>query len=165
MSPRIQRAIDVFLDALNEGTLKARSTCGCAVGNLILAGVRQSDDYSLEKNPHHEDLWIIRKISTGKEQWVSGWFCDLSHRNSNKHYQREDSLLNLCEFSWDELDQIERTFENTARDEGIVKALSAVVDLMLSFDNQEEDVFEIFESKIPENNSYLSLTPEESALL
>ena len=34
MTPRIQEAIDVFLDAINNGTL-AKGTCtACAVGNL-----------------------------------------------------------------------------------------------------------------------------------
>lgn len=42
MTPRIQKAIDIFLDAINNGTL-AKGTCvACAVGNLVAEGMRGS---------------------------------------------------------------------------------------------------------------------------
>ena len=39
MTPRISKAINIFLEALKDGTL-AKGTCtACAVGNLVAAGM------------------------------------------------------------------------------------------------------------------------------
>ena len=39
MTERISKAIDIFLDAVNNGTL-AKGTCiACAVGNLVAHGM------------------------------------------------------------------------------------------------------------------------------
>ena len=39
MTPRIQKAIDIFLDAINQGTLAKGSCAACAVGNLVAHGL------------------------------------------------------------------------------------------------------------------------------
>lgn len=38
MTQRVQKAIDIFLDAINNGTLAKGSCTRCAVGNLVRAG-------------------------------------------------------------------------------------------------------------------------------
>ena len=39
MNNRITKAIDIFLDAINEGTLAKGNCCACAVGNLVAHGM------------------------------------------------------------------------------------------------------------------------------
>ena len=50
MTERIKKAIDIFLDAINNGTL-AKGTCiACAVGNLVADAINYKIDMSLTKN-------------------------------------------------------------------------------------------------------------------
>lgn len=39
ISPRVQKAIDIYLDAINNGTLAKGSSAACAVGNLTAAAL------------------------------------------------------------------------------------------------------------------------------
>lgn len=142
MTPRIQKAIDIFLDAINEGTLVKGDCTKCAVGNLIKHEI--SDDY-LYWSSYFCTVNNVQKISKGFEHILE--------------VRRE---LDCTDFSDKELMAIEYAFEtNTVihsrhysnfskkaiREDQII-GLEAVVKVMLTFDDcQNYDVKEIFTNK------------------
>ena len=142
LTKRIKEAIDIFLDAINNGTLVKGDPCGCAVGNL-LAGAQ---GITLTKEPYLKGVKI-------KPDYNGDWY-DMGCR-----------LLKLMaektEFTHQQLLKIERTFENNTSithtvyneytKEEIradqIKGLEAVIELMLTFDEQKENIKEIFTNK------------------
>lgn len=180
MTQRVQKAIDIFLDALNEGTLDIGSCASCAVGSLLRASL-------LEKYPekylqNREEVQLIAldsKLPVNNIVWAR-MFCTVS--NNVPHYQRTSySLINenaykiqkkfagvyadsmraqilpIMDFSEEELMQIEWAFETANSSEADppnsvkearIKALAAVVKVMLTFDEDTTtDVKEVFTSK------------------
>ncbi len=154
MTKRIQNAIDIFLDAINNGTL-AKGTCiACAVGNLVAAGmggVIKVDEEGLRcsKENHH---WGMLFTTCGGEQ------------DFDQNCLINSSVLkNLesTEFTLDELMKIEYAFERNTKLEWVfyglyskneiredqIKGLEAVVKVMLEFDEQVDDVREVFTNK------------------
>lgn len=148
MTQRVQKAIDIFLDALNEGTLAAGDCQKCAVGNLCraamvenkLAGCMASD-------------WAFLFISGTKRPF----YC-----SDMKQISRAKQLISYTEFTEEELMQIEHTFERATFIKRVhysgfskeeiradqIKGLAAVVQLMLTFDEDTTtDVKEVFTSK------------------
>ena len=164
MTPRIQKAIDILLDAVNEGTLAKGNCAACAVGNLIAHGL----GYSVLKS-EFSSYWSDK--ATGKSEqtnWGDLFITADDHQSRtdlsvyDKDYQevllRE---INATDFTIDELAQIEFAFETNTeichqdydqhyshdirRDQ--IKGLEAVVKVMLQFDEQTDDVNEVFTSK------------------
>jgi len=150
MTPRIQKAIDIFLDALNEGTL-AKGTCAaCAVGNLVAHGMGIKaqipvDDIDFQKAKENE-------------HWASVLF-----RFHGPHFLKDkgEKCVESTDFTKEELIHIEEAFEHNTKifwddyykyskqeiraDQ--LKGLEAVVEVMLQFDNQQDSVQEVFTNK------------------
>lgn len=165
MTPRIQKAIDILLDAIINGTL-AKGTCAaCAVGNLVAAGcgriIRKFDTMTFRQ---------INKKSKRIEspRWGSLFLTNILN-SQTKYYlaypellQEEDIMkeINSTDFTVDELAAIEYAFEtntkilftdyhfHTAKEirADQIKGLEAVVKVMLEFDEQKDDVKEVFTS-------------------
>jgi hypothetical protein len=57
------------------------------------------------------------------------------------------ALVDTTGFTIDELAEIEYTFETVARHQGVIHALEAVVKVMMNFDDNVEDVKEVFTNK------------------
>ena len=158
MTGRIERAIDVFLDAINKGTLAKGSCSACAVGNLVAHGM------GMEIHPIHllcvdekgcnisNTHWALLFLTAGKQQTI------LRH-----HAKELDVMKNIeaTEFSWEELAKIEFAFEtstqinvgdykNHTKEEiraDQIRGLEAVVEVMLEMDEQQADVKEVFTHK------------------
>ena len=161
MTKRIEKAIDIFLDAVNNGTL-AKGTCAaCAVGNLVAHGMngtilkRKSKFgyYDIFESDVENTDWSIAFITCEglQEMYV--------HNFNNPNVT---SNVEATDFTIQELVQIEFAFEtNTeityekyhlATPEEIradqIKGLEAVVNVMMKFDEVEADVKEVFTNKL-----------------
>jgi hypothetical protein len=163
MTPRIERAIDTFLDALNEGTLAKGVCTACAVGNLVAkgAGIKiHKDDLEMDHAP------------IGATNLVSDWvraFC--TYDNYQKVYLDKFNSPNVVrsvsqtEFTIEELMQIEFAFEsNTKLDvcdyteysseeifQDQLRGLEEVINVMMTFDDCNDNIEEVFTSKAIEN--------------
>ena len=161
MTERVQKAIDIFLDSLNDGTLVSGNCAACAVGNLVAAncGVKLyskvdscGDVFITLEN---EDVFLPE---IGKPARLTSWvnlFCTrdqeqrrVNIKNFSSDYQEELlAIVNQTGFTINELAEIEYTFETVARHQGVIHALEAVVQVMLNFDDNVENVKEIFTNK------------------
>lgn len=159
MTKRVENAIDVFLDALNEGTLAKGSCIACAVGNLVASGLN-GKILSIKDDFGQLDF----KCTVDNLSWS-----DLFITSFDGQHIYEDSLkdkkvlhnIDATDFSWQELAQIENTFEKNCKinyhsycvhtKEEIrkdqIKGLEAVVQLMLTFDEDKTDVKKVFTKK------------------
>lgn len=141
---RITRAIDVFLDALNEGTLMKGSCEYCAIGNLAQKAIKDSDSFHLDAT-----MWS-EKYCTNKRGFT---FTPTSLPSlSKQQIEYVDELIHLIPFTLEEQIKIENIFENSCRihfkDYNIftkeevradqIKGLEAVVKVMLTFDDHDE---------------------------
>lgn len=154
MTPRIQKAIDIFLDAINNNTLIAGNPCGCAVGNLVAheMGITLSMDKLIIGPKDCEDL----PYKNG--EWFDMDWCKPGHRKILDNKQSRSTG-----FTIDELTKIEEVFEdhsiysqgdlialNSPKEkirEWQIHALEAVIKVMLTFDEQKDDVKEVFTNK------------------
>ena len=143
MTERIQNAIDVFLDAINKGTLAKGTCCACAIGNLIADKI----NYQIKNLVHNP-------------QAPNGlWWKQEGFHTGGINY--ESPLLEMLDFTIEEIVEIEKAFEdNTSRSyvdynfcskekirEDQIKGLKAVVEVMMKFDDVKDDVNEVFTEK------------------
>jgi hypothetical protein len=148
MTERVQRAIDIFLDSLNDGTLIAGSCTACAVGNLVAAacGIKLSvrggfvtpDNYQV-MTPHGSvffTAWNNLFLTTGLNGQTRNDLSDFPELDQ-KQFQ---ALVDTTGFTIDELAEIEYTFETVARHQGVIHALEAVVKVMMKFDEVDSSV-------------------------
>lgn len=159
MTERVQKAIDIFLDAINKGTL-AKGTCvACAVGNLVAYG----KGGQIFKNPLGNFECTIDNSYWGYLFSTSSGI--QTKYQTMKHEQNILEDISATDFTLEELMKIEYAFEtNTSLsfdryhyyapdyvrlDQ--IKGLAAVVKVMLSFDSTEpvenSEVYEVFTSK------------------
>lgn len=162
MTPRIQEAIDIFLDAINEGTLAKGICAACAVGNLVCHGMGGR----IEKfvNPFGCDL--ISNVNSGA--WGNAFS---TYSSKTTDYQKVDkSMLDnvlvkqnieATKFSAEELIEIEYAFETNTKLHSFcyylstpeeirkdqISGLKAVVEVMLRFDDCNDSVKEVFTTK------------------
>ena len=167
MTKRIQNAIDIFLDAINEGTL-AKGTCAaCAVGNLVAHGMGSkvvNEDMLFETKPFVvNSIWsnLFMTDSFGYQSLWSHKPNGLDEMIKQPEYKSLRDAMEKIDFTVDELRQIEYVFEtnteltyyvyrNHTKEEvraDQIKGLVAVVKLMLTFDEQVDDVKEVFTTK------------------
>jgi hypothetical protein len=156
ITPRIERAIDIFLDAISNNTL-AKGTCAaCAVGNLVSEGMGGKlinfNTTSIQCN-RKNTLW-------------SNAFC--TSQSGVQHKYRDDfdnpgvlENVSATEFSLEELMAIEFAFETNTKihiqrygttspkdiRQDQINGLKAVVEVMMDFDNVKQDVKKIFTDK------------------
>jgi hypothetical protein len=143
MTERVKKAIDIFLDAINQGNLAKGECTACAVGNLVAHGMGCSN---LDED---------NKTMLGVGSWG---FAFITDENNNQHvyptvFQNSDIVkcVEATHFTIQELIQIEYAFETSTSiyiDEYIhhskeeirvdqIKGLAAVIKVMLGF---EEDM-------------------------
>ena len=164
MTKRIENAIDIFLDAINDGTLAKGNCCACAVGNLVAKGMGvkvlpKSETYPFFKvdNPKFDNSEWSSLFST------TGDGIQLRQNFSDKRFKGViERTVSKTEFSVEELADIEYIFETNTKMHHInydayskeeiradqIKGLEAVVKLMLKFDEQPDDVKEVFTNKV-----------------
>jgi len=156
MEKRVSNAIEVFLKAIDKGTL-AKGTCvACAVGNLVAHGmgaeivnIKLTGDFKCSENNAY---WYDLIVYPSKEL-------------DETYLQDSNVLSNIesTEFTWEELKQIENAFENNTKIMCInyfyhseseilddqIKGLEAVIKVMLSFSNDAEtNVKEVFTNRV-----------------
>ena len=172
MTPRIQKAIDIFLDALNNNTL-AKGTCvACAVGNLVADGLKTKIlvyNYSSGKVDFipsdvnlPNSIWSKLFYTTQDRNGISEQFQDFELKGAPEEFRTQVfKAVSSTDFSIKELAQIEFAFESNTKiifneyhhlskeevKEDQIKGLEAVVKVMLSFDQQIDKVEEVFTKK------------------
>lgn len=158
MTNRIQNAIDVLLDAINNGTLAKGHCAACAVGNLVAHAIGCEVPKPAMLEDFYADTWSI---------WNRLFYTDSTgvQQKRDEPIELIEEALNLISktgFSEDELAQIEYAFETNTKhrfeeypaltDSEIkqdqIKGLEAVVKVMFSFDEIKEDIQEVFTSKV-----------------
>lgn len=165
MTPRIQKSIDIFLDAINEGTL-AKGTCAaCAVGNLVAHGMGAKVVTDKQGYYRARDSKGTRVVNSVWNQFFmtdnTGYtFSFLPFSDITEFPDLQKAIDNIG-FTLEELAKIEYAFETNTRisyDEYCewtpeeiradqIRGLEAVVQVMLQFDEQQDDVKEVFTSK------------------
>ncbi len=152
MEKRVEKAINIFLDALNEGTLAAGTCAACAVGNLVAAGIGIK---AIIPHKNNEQKYIVCE----NEHWA----VDIL-KSSDVMFDSTKSLkcIAATDFTIRELIKIERAFERNTniiylrydyytkeevrKDQ--IKGLEAVVKVMLTFNNDTKtNVKEVFTNK------------------
>src|SRR3972149_2396144 len=142
ITPRISKAVDIFLDAINNGTLAKGDCTKCAVGNLC--------------NGRHE--WRFR-FCTAKDKQEFNWVPFFS--NIEETLSIADKVISSTDFSKEELMKIEYAFETNTKIDwhsykknypkeiraDQINGLKAVVKVMLTFDDCKENVDEVFTNK------------------
>lgn len=161
MTKRIEKAIDIFLDAVNNGTLAKGSCIACAVGNLVAHGMngtisKRKGKFSCSgefESDVNSGVWSLAFVTTGGDQSVY------------KSYLKNPLVLSsvaATDFTIDELMKIEYAFETNTEiphtDYGLtapqeiradqIKGLEAVVNVMMTFDDVKADVKEVFTNKL-----------------
>ena len=163
LTPRVKRAIDIYLDAINAGTLAKGTCCACAVGNLVAAGM--GAEIIIEKDPFtKEDMFFCNMD-------IDSW--SLLFMTSSSRIQKIDfdylndydvkANISATEFKWQELAAIENAFENASEISFVnywkykkaqiradqIKGIEAVIKVMMTFDDCiDVDVEEVFTNKL-----------------
>ena len=161
MTNRIEKAIDIFLDAVNNGTL-AKGTCtACAVGNLVAHGMNGT----ISKRKSENGDYLVFRTDVDSCGWSDAFVTTEGEQSIYENSFNEPWVLKNVEatdFTIQELAQIEFTFEtnteihhnryNLTTAEEIradqIKGLEAVVKLMMTFDDVKADVKEVFTNKL-----------------
>lgn len=157
MTPRIQKAIDIFLDAINNNTLIKGDCTKCAVGNLVRVGMGYGPEY---REPNLGEDFIHGRDDKSRRyiNWSMA-FCTMPNgkqRFKEKTYPKLlqkypiiKQQIESTDFTVKELAKIEHTFERNANNtkKGMIKGLEAVVQVMLEFDECKDDVKEVFTEK------------------
>ena len=159
MTERVKKAIDIFLDAINNGTL-AKGTCrACACANLVAAelGVKcvlpESRQVRESENITEEMHWFraIKYYVPNRKEMIT-YHLDL---------EKGIETIHKTGFTVAEFKKIERAFESNTRfnyldytyqkPEAIradqINGLKAVVAVMLTFDDCKESIEEVFTQK------------------
>ena len=157
MTPRIQKAIDIFLDSLNNGTLLAGNCSACAVGNLIAEAFGMK--YFVEGTTICYDDIVSINREYSPTVW-SNFFINGTVKDNNDASEKKamDIICKQTGFTLPELAAIERAFESNCYLKGKdhdpielrksqIKGLAAAVEVMMGFDDIQEDVQEVFTSK------------------
>lgn len=156
MTNRIQNAIDIFLDAINKGTLAKGNCAACAVGNLVAAGlggtIKINQLYGEANCNVYNWAWNAYFVTCDGNQKVTSYMKDVPSVVKN---------IKATEFTGKELMKIEYAFETNTdiplsnyqynTDEAIradqIKGLEAVVKVMMGFDDCTDSVAEVFTNK------------------
>ncbi len=101
MEKRVEKAIDIFLDALNNGTLAAGTCAACAVGNLVAAGIGIK---AIIPHKNNEQKYIVCE----NEHWAVDI---LKSRDVMFDSTKSLKCIAATDFTISELIKIERAFE------------------------------------------------------
>jgi len=168
MTQRIIKAIDIFLDAINEGTLAKGNCSACAVGNLVAHGLGGKVSIVNTGVGRYAKFSHPSDICLDNSDWSTAFCTDGGYQVKLAHLFNEPLVrrnIEATDFTLEELMQIEFAFETNTEirlkeyffhslqdiraDQ--IKGLEAVVKVMLSFEDKElaTDVLvqEIFTNK------------------
>lgn len=154
MTQRISKAIDIFLDAVNNGTLAKGNCVACAVGNLVAHGLGCEITY--------ENRF---RCSGDNTSWSDAFYTSDFDQTVNDHaFDKECVVKNIevTDFNIEELMAIEYAFETNTKilsevyhrhsPEAIradqIRGLEAVINVMMEFDDVKADVKEVFTNKL-----------------
>lgn len=154
MTNRVSKAIDIFLDAVNNKTLAKGNCVACAVGNLVA--------YGLGGEITNEEYF---ECSVGNTSWSDAFFTsDGLQKVYDNAFDRERVVRNIeaTDFTLKELMAIEYAFETNTEihansyhhysNEAIradqIRGLEAVINVMMKFDDVKADVKEVFTNKL-----------------
>jgi len=155
MTPRIQKAIDIFLDAINERTLTKGNCAACAVGNLVATGMNiKLRPYTLCENSNSDWGNLFYTDETGCQVYRKDLLSPTALKKAMDNIEATD-------FTETELMRIEHAFETNTKirhesyyryqkeqiRQDQIKGLAAVVEVMLEMDNCTENTKEVFTKK------------------
>jgi hypothetical protein len=163
MSPRTQAVIDIFLDAINRGTLAKGSCICCAVGNICAhySGYEIPETWRDENKKYPHTAWSNLFCTVDFEQDLG--YLQEDYSESNRIAKEEGkAIIAKTPFTVSELAKVEFVFETntdivygdypliSAADirKDQIKGLEAVVRLLLSWDNTIETTEEVFTNKV-----------------
>lgn len=160
ITERIQNAIDVFIKALENGTLQSGDCSMCAVGNLCRDAITKHHLIDFKGN---EWSYLFCTGIRGQTKYSEKYWQLVRGDLSGFGFQHAKKLISYIAFTEDELAQIEFTFETNCKlihkvfpDTNTLEeiradqlnGLRAVVELMLEFDDcKEVNVQEVFLDK------------------
>jgi hypothetical protein len=154
MTQRVMKAIDIFLDAINGGTL-AKGTCtACAVGNLVAHGL--GGKVRIIRKPDFTYAYCEdeRKNHVENREWSTAFRTSWESQTVDSDFFYNPEVIKNIEatdFTLEELMQIEYAFEINTKYSIIsyhkcapqeiradqINGLAAVVKVMLSFEDKE----------------------------
>lgn len=159
LTKRIENAINIFLDAINEGTLASGACSCCAVGNLVAStiGIKAVVPKSVleySRNHFKNECWAPIILESLRIDASNEKFKDFNKKESLE-------IISSTGFTIQELSIIERTFEDNTNinfslydfynKEEIradqIKGLEAVIKVMMQFDECKENIKEVFTHK------------------
>jgi len=161
MTQRVKDAIDVFLDAINNGTLAKGICTACAVGNLVahgMGGTITFKDYDFHCNVANW-RWGMFFKTIEKRQHI----CNSDDERDLSSHKDLVDCVEATSFSLEEIMAIEYAFEcktsiywgdyykmnKEAIKQDQIKGLEAVIEVMLAFENDTEtNVKEVFTDKV-----------------
>jgi len=162
MTKRIQNAIDILLDAINTGTLGKGNCTMCAVGNLVRASFEGKDNIMIDG--FHINVGSWGDLFNTNE--YCGRYIQIGIPPlliiEIEEVEAIVKSFELTNFSKEELMAIEFAFETNTKirsnqyknhnDYFIkcdqIKGLEAVVKVMLDFEEQEDNIQEVFTSRV-----------------
>lgn len=156
MTPRVQRAIDTLLDAINNRTLAKGNCYACAVGNLVARGLGaeiENTGIEFKSTDPDSDDWTLAFMTSNSGQSVFPAYF--------KH-PKVVRCVGATEFSLEELMKIEFSFEQASEIDALrydehtdteiladqIKGIEAVLKVMISFDDIDANIQEVFTSKV-----------------
>lgn len=158
ITPRIEKAIDTLLDAINNGTLAKGNCSACLVGNLIAKGLKAN----IKKEKEGDYIEFVCEIdNTG---WTDVFLTVFNCQKFNIcELENNSHLFDSTDFNYEELRQLEYAFEQNTKihyknyhkytDKEVkldqIKGLEAAIKLMLQFDECEKvKIKEVFTNKV-----------------
>lgn len=153
MEKRVANAIEVFLRAIDSGTLAKGSCTACAVGNLVAHGMGGVISKDLNCNKPNSFWSFLFTTNSG------GQHIYRQSLNDTTVMQNIEST----EFTWEELAKIEYAFETNTKIDYVyydehtsseilddqIKGLEAVIEVMLSFSNDKKtNVKKVFTERV-----------------
>jgi hypothetical protein len=125
MENRLERTIDILLDAYNSGNLESGKCAKCAVGNIILANFGSVD---------------------------GSWYYFLHSNFLIKNTEEENILavkqINSTGYSVEEIIEIETAFEENNSRYGLKAALYATIKTLKKLENNVKDYNKYIENKL-----------------
>ena len=154
MTQRISKAIDIFLDSVNNGTLAKGNCVACAVGNLVAHG--------LGGEITHDSGFKCSVDNTSWSEAFSTSDFEQTVLEDKFVYERVVRNIEATDFTIDELMAIEYAFETKTKIHANsyyhyspkairadqIRGLEAVINVMMKFDDVKADVKEVFTNKL-----------------
>lgn len=151
MTLRIQKAIDIFLDAINNGTLASGTCTACACGNLVAHAIGYKIEVPKTLVRYHSEPYP-------NAHWLQAIN---PHTIFNQDLELGRQQISATGFTVSEFKKIESAFEQATQiafynyrfhtpeeiRQDQINGLKAVVEVMMSFENCEDSVDEVFTQK------------------